>query len=424
MNFAFLPDLSALTVLIVILLLVRRRHPGPRANAWLLGLFLTLVEELAHTFYPQNGPPPAIFHIIVVDCYVLTGALFIWAAGNQKLSRNSRFLYLAVNTAALLALTTLYGANLPMSPAYLLAISAGIIVGVASSLFVRQNWLYASLFTLGWILVAALAEHDMLRQAVYWSLACVFTLAALAFDRHLERRSTGKLAIVPGLSLWALCFALHPWVVKYPAYADIASHVLNMQIALVAIGMILVLLEQQVSTNQWLALHDELTGLPNRRMFAAKLDLAIERCNREKGSLALVVLDLDGFKKINDSLGHLAGDHVLREISTTLRRSVRSSDTVARLGGDEFIIMASDMDNEKSLQRFVESIRGAIERPIDVHEQAISVTASLGIAMYPADADDAIKLLRVADQRMYFLKRRPAQQSQVDTGMAALSPPA
>jgi diguanylate cyclase (GGDEF)-like protein len=197
-----------------------------------------------------------------------------------------------------------------------------------------------------------------------------------------------------------------------------------MQIALVAIGMILVLLEQQVSTNQWLALHDELTGLPNRRMFAAKLDLAIERCNREKGSLALVVLDLDGFKRINDSLGHLAGDHVLREISSTLRRSVRSTDTVARLGGDEFIIMASDMDNEKSLQRFVESIRGAIERPIDVNEQAISVTASLGIAMYPSDADDAIKLLRVADQRMYFLKRRPTQQAQVDPGMAALSPPA
>ncbi len=103
---------------------------------------------------------------------------------------------------------------------------------------------------------------------------------------------------------------------------------------------------------------------------------------------------------------------------------MRSTDTVARLGGDEFIIMASDMDNEKSLQRFVESIRGAIERPIDVNEQAISVTASLGIAMYPSDADDAIKLLRVADQRMYFLKRRPTQQAQVDPGMAALSPPA
>jgi diguanylate cyclase (GGDEF)-like protein len=137
------------------------------------------------------------------------------------------------------------------------------------------------------------------------------------------------------------------------------------------------------------------------------------------------VLDLDGFKKINDSLGHHAGDHVLREVANTLRKSVRASDTVARLGGDEFIIMASNMANEKSVQRFIDSIANSIQRPIVFGGQSILITASIGIALFPDDADDAIKLIRLADQRMYFLKKRPVQTTPLDTaGMATLSPPA
>jgi diguanylate cyclase (GGDEF)-like protein len=289
----------------------------------------------------------------------------------------------------------------------------------------RRNWVYAVLYALGWSAAGALIYEGMFRQTVYWSIACVYAVAAINFERRLEGNTTGKLAIVPGFAIWSLCFVIHPWIVDHPAFTDIGSHVLNMQNCLVAIGMILVLLEEQVSTNQWLALHDELTGLPNRRMFAASLDLAIEQARREKNTLALVVLDLDGFKKINDSLGHQAGDHVLREVSATLRKSIRTADTVARLGGDEFIIMAADMANEKTVQRFVEAIAKAIERPIVFSGQPILVTASLGIAIYPDDADDAIKLLRLADQRMYFLKRRPVQPSQIETPpMAVLSPPA
>jgi diguanylate cyclase (GGDEF)-like protein len=428
MNFAFLPDLSALTILMVILLLVRRRHPGPRPNAWLLGLLFTLTEEVVHTFYPAAGMPASFLHVMVVDSYLLAGTAFIWGAGagarSQHLSRNSRLLYLALNGLPLFALTTIYGLNLRMAQFYIPAIAAGIVLGVASSLWVRRNWLYASLYTLGWIAVGLLVHRGMFREAVYWTLACVYAIAAIKFERRLEGNTTGKLAIVPGFSLWAFCFLLHPWVVTHLAYADIASHVLNLQNSLVAIGMILVLLEEQVSTNQWLALHDELTGLPNRRMFASRLDVAIERADRDKTTLALVVLDLDGFKKINDSLGHFAGDHVLREVSTTLRKSLRASDTVARLGGDEFIIMATEMNSEKSVQRFVDSIASAIQRPILFNSQSILITASLGIAIYPDDADDAIKLLRLADQRMYFLKKRPVQPSQIEAAMAALSPPA
>jgi diguanylate cyclase (GGDEF)-like protein len=416
MNYAFLPDLSALAILIVILALVRRRHSDARADAWLLGLLLTLIEAVAHTFYAPDGVPNKVLHIIVLDCYLLAGLVFIWAAGDQRLSQRNRLLYLGLNGLPLLGLTTIYGLNLRIAHAYVPTVALGIAIGVASSIMLRRSWRYAMLYLAGWVAIALLLANGRFRPAVYWSLACVYAAAALNFHRRLERHSTGKLAIITGFSIWALCFLLHPWIVDYAAYSDIASHVWNMQKSLISIGMILVMLEEQVSNNEWLALHDELTGLPNRRRLASELGFAIEHCDRTSTSLALVVIDLNGFKQINDSLGHVAGDQVLREIAGVLRRSVRASDTVARLGGDEFIVVAADMANANSVERFVDSLRGAIERPITVNGRSMSITASLGLAIYPEDARDSAKLLRLADQRMYFLKKRPVQPAQIAAG--------
>jgi diguanylate cyclase len=407
MNFAFLPDLLALAILIVILLLLRRRHPQGRADIWLLGLFFTLVEAVAHTFYPLSGPPPRSLHLIVMDCYLLGGVVFVWASGGYSFSRNVELLYLAMNTLPLLAITTLYGLHVYSAIAFFTCIAAGLVIGVSSSLYLRHNWRYAALHVYGWLAMGYLIRRAGYREAVYWSLCCVYTIAAVNFQRRLARNSTGKLAIVTGFTIWALCLLLHPWIVQYRAYADIASHIWNMQKSLISIGMILVMLEEQVSSNEWLALHDELTGLPNRRLFADRLTTAIERADRMGSRLALLILDLNGFKTINDTLGHQAGDQVLREVSSHLRKSVRASDTLARLGGDEFIIVATDLGVNQSLDHFMESVRGALEKPILVEGQSMIVSASLGMAIYPDDADDSIKLLRIADQRMYALKQRP-----------------
>jgi diguanylate cyclase len=407
MNFSFLPDLMALAILIVILLLLRRRHPQGRADIWLLGLFFTLVEAVAHTFYPQNLVPPRGLHLIVMDCYLAGGVVFLWASGGYAFSRNLELIYLALNTLPLLAMTTLYGLHIYSAVAFFGCIAGGLVIGVATSLYVRHNWQFAVLHVCGWLALGFLIHRSEYREAVYWSLCCVYIIAAVNFQRRLAQSSTGKLAIVTGFVIWALCLFLHPWIVQYRGYADIASHIWNMQKSLISIGMILVMLEEQVSSNEWLALHDELTGLPNRRLFADRLTTAIERADRTQTRLALLILDMNGFKNINDTLGHQAGDQVLREISSRLRRSVRASDTLARLGGDEFIVVATDLDVGQSLDHFMEAVRSALENPILVEGQSMIVSASMGMAIYPDDADDSIKLLRIADQRMYALKRRP-----------------
>ena len=420
MNIAFLPDLSALAILIFILAMVRRRHFDVRADAWLLGLFFTLVEAAAHTLYAPQGIPDRVLHVVVLDCYLLAGLVFNWAAGDQNVPRSARLAYLSLNGLALLTVTSLYGWNVRQPGIYVPAVVVGMIVGVVTSILVRHNARYALLHIAGWSAIGMLIAHQHIRPAVYWSLACLYAIAAISFQRRLDRRSTGKLAIVTGFSIWSLNFLLHPWIISYhPGFADIASHVWNMQKSLISIGMILMMLEEQVSNNEWLALHDELTGLPNRRLFAARLTNAIEHTDRHKTNLALVVLDVNEFKKINDTLGHVAGDQVLREVSAMLRKSIRASDTVARLGGDEFIIVATDMNSESSVERFTDSLRNAIERPMTINEQAMVVNASIGYAIYPTDAKDATKLLRLADQRMYASKRLPMQHAQ--PAVAAIS---
>jgi diguanylate cyclase (GGDEF)-like protein len=406
MNFSFFPDLLALTILIVILLLQRRRHRQEQADLWLLGLLITLVESIAHSFYAPVGIPTAILHVVVVDCYLLAGLVFVWASASPPIFRHNRFFYLSLNGVSLLALNTTYGLNIRVPGAYVPTVVAGILIGVSTAIILRRSWWIAGAQLCGWLAIAYLVRHHEFREAVYWSLSCLYAIAAFNFQYRLPSRSTGRLAILTGFSIWALCFFVHPWIVRYTAYADVASHIWNMQKSLISIGMILVMLEEQITNNSWLALHDELTGLPNRRLFADRLNTALDGALRTDSKLALIMLDLNGFKKINDTLGHHAGDHVLRDVAHRLRDNLRTSDTLARLGGDEFIIVATDLFEDRAADKVVETILEAMEEPLDIDGERLAVSLSLGVAVYPDDADDAIKLLRIADQRMYATKRK------------------
>ena len=161
-------------------------------------------------------------------------------------------------------------------------------------------------------------------------------------------------------------------------------------------------LEQQL-THQ--AFHDPLTGLANRALFRDRVSHALSLASRQGGSLAVMFLDLDDFKKVNDSLGHSEGDRLLVEVAKRLQASARESDTVARLGGDEFAVLIEDMDQEGSLAAVVDRISTALESPFVLSGSELRVHASTGVAR-PSSQDTADALLRMADVAMYAAKRQ------------------
>jgi diguanylate cyclase (GGDEF)-like protein/PAS domain S-box-containing protein len=156
--------------------------------------------------------------------------------------------------------------------------------------------------------------------------------------------------------------------------------------------------------------HDALTGLPNRKLFRDRLDQSLRRAQRYQDGIALLYIDLDGFKPINDSLGHQMGDLVLQVVSSRLLDVVRASDTVARLGGDEFVVLLPSCAEDKHAQRVAEKIVLSINQVIVGQGKEIFITPSIGIAHFTQDAPDADELIKCADMAMYQAKAKGKSQ--------------
>jgi diguanylate cyclase (GGDEF)-like protein len=156
--------------------------------------------------------------------------------------------------------------------------------------------------------------------------------------------------------------------------------------------------------NERLALHDALTMLPNRRLLQDRLDRAITASERSGKSLALMILDVDRFKEVNDTLGHDRGDALLKEVAARLTEVVRDADTVARLGGDEFAVLAPEVGSLLDAERLAGRVHSAFDEPFVVGDLHLHVEASIGIAMLPENADNAIELMQRADTAMYAAK--------------------
>ena len=155
---------------------------------------------------------------------------------------------------------------------------------------------------------------------------------------------------------------------------------------------------------QELANRDALTGLPSRRLFSDRLKKAMDRAKRSSTEMAVLFIDLDGFKAVNDTLGHEAGDEVLKQVTERLRDCIRKPDTAARLGGDEFVIIIEHQHVEGAQivgQRVVERL----SKPIDAGGSTAHIGASVGIAFYPKDGENEDDLMKAADKAMYEIKR-------------------
>ncbi len=156
---------------------------------------------------------------------------------------------------------------------------------------------------------------------------------------------------------------------------------------------------------QHIAHHDALTGLPTRRLLEDRVHVALQQAHRAGSEVGLLMIDLDRFKRVNDSLGHHVGDELLKEVATRLKTSIRACDTVARMGGDEFVIVLPDVNSISIAERVAAQVVQCVSAPIHVAGHVLHVTLSVGIALYPAHAADSGTLLRHADAAMYAAKQ-------------------
>jgi diguanylate cyclase (GGDEF)-like protein/PAS domain S-box-containing protein len=155
----------------------------------------------------------------------------------------------------------------------------------------------------------------------------------------------------------------------------------------------------------YLATHDILTGFPNRTLFDDRLTLAIAQAKRNKKKLAVMLFDLDRFKEVNDTMGHVAGDQLLKEVSKRMKNLLRKGDTIARMGGDEFLLLLPEISQIEDATKIARKIIDSFKSIFKIDHQKIHITTSIGIVAYPEDGEDSVTLIKNADIAMYQAKK-------------------
>jgi len=411
MSWKEIPDLLAVGLLIYAFVAVTRPNGAAMTRLWLAGWICIEVHFAAFSFLDASGTWGIVAEVVGTASLVWCAQLFCWSLDPLPQSLGSRLLFWAMS-----AVYTLY-------------------IGLALSSLAPRPWMVgaASLFALvplalviatprtrrpatRWIAVVLnvlLAQALLLWQFSTWGpdlmvvlpLFVAYIICCLQFWFSQQRHSGGFYVTLLGLLAWSCVFPLGLAFDAYLPTVRVDAEVWNLPKYLVAVGMILLLLENQLKRNQHLAQHDALTGLPNRRLFEDKLSTALARARRNHMHAALLAIDLDGFKQVNDTLGHHAGDEALQQIGSLFAACVRPTDTLARTGGDEFSVVLEGPITRDAAAQIAQSLRRQLETPLQLGGHTMQLGASIGLAMYPDDAASLELLSRLADQRMYAAKR-------------------
>ncbi len=392
----------------------RKRHRDERVDAWLLALTFILVQMIAAAILHGAGWVPALTRVVSLDSYLFAAVTFGWAARRDLLPGTSHLPQFLLPAAPLLLLSTMLGLRWMPTRVTMLVAAASVLLGLVYLLFVMQTRLrLRSLLVLihltMWLPMLYFAAAGKVREVVYWGLACLYVLVALSFRRRARAETVGPWVIMVSFIIWAGCFLAYPIAEGSALSEGLIEQIWNIQKFFVVIGMLLVLLEDETERRKDEALHDSLTGLPNRRLFEDRLMLALERSRRTGLSAGLFAIDLNGFKAVNDTLGHQAGDLILKRVAERLKRKVRGADTVARVGGDEFVVVVNDLVKPDNCTKIAEALRTAIEEVAVPGANDLEIGGSVGYAVFPEDALEASTLFEIADSRMYNEKKSGVQ---------------
>lgn len=420
LDWSKLPDLAAIALLTCAFASVARRGQTPLSRLWLTGWVLIALHFAAFMFLDFPGIAGTIAADIGLAALVDAGVLFMYASVPYRDEFSSKLMLLS-----LLGTNTLYTCLVNASPSADWALTpVAVMIGVLplgislANLSIVKNRLRWVIVTLYSLLAAflVLVQHQSgngLSLALNGVLFTVYFGCCLHVWSSLRRATGGALITIAGFFAWAAVFLVGPLLDAFAPNARIDSEVWNLPKYVVAVGMILLLLEEQLEHNKYLALHDELTGLPNRRLFQDRLTVALERARRARSKVAVLVVDLDRFKQVNDTLGHHAGDQLLQLVSAIFVSRIRTSDTVARTGGDEFSVILEETADRSAATGVAQSLLRYLNSPLQVQNRTVWVGASIGVALFPDDADDMESLCIAADLRMYTEKNDAASFREV-----------
>jgi diguanylate cyclase (GGDEF)-like protein len=430
-NWNELPDLAAFALLTGAFASVSRRSPTTVSGIWLIGWVMIVYHFAASLFMTA----PGIWGILAggnsFAALTWAGLLFMWASVPYRQEASSRWMLTALGGS-----TTLYIVVIFAGPAASWVLNTAAVLMGALPLLTALVALRRFNHPLRWVVVILycalsifllLFQHrpgngtDLAENAILFT---VFFGCCIHFWYMYRRTTAGAFITIAGFLAWALVFVVSPLMAKILPGMHVESEVWNLPKYVVAVGMILLLLEDQIEHTKRLALYDHLTGLANRRYFQYRLDNALKRARRNETQTALLLVDLNRFKQVNDSFGHHVGDLVLQQVGSILAGRVRSSDTVARTGGDEFSVILEEPTNRSAAELVRNALLQLLNQSHQLEGHTVRIGASIGIALFPEDARDMESLSIAADQRMYDAKRVTEKMEEVAASSAAFPLPA
>ena len=412
MDWSKLPDLIAVTLLACAFASVALRSHAHVSALWLTGWVLIALHFAAFIFLPAPGVWGNLAAFAGLVSLAWAGELFRWASVSFQRERSSLWMLTAfLGTSAIYIALLVFVTNAPWALNCVAALF-GILPLSVTLISMRRfshplRWatvaLYGALSI--YLLVFQNRGEEGGNLALNGLLFTIYLGCSISFLASYRRATSGALITIGGFFAWAAVFVIAPILSAYVPSVHVESEAWNLPKYVVAVGLILLMLEDQIEHNKYLALHDELTGLPNRRLFQDRLASALERARRMRTDAALLLVDLDGFKQVNDRLGHHVGDMLLQQVSSIFVGRMRRSDTVARTGGDEFCLILEEPSGRGNAEQVAGSLMQLLEQPLKLGEHTVRIGASVGIAVFPEDADDAESLCIAADHRMYAGKQ-------------------
>ncbi len=421
LRYSSIPDLIAFAALAFVFWSMLRHHARRQVNSWLLAWTFVLLHFAAQLLKVGEGFWGTVLATISLLALEMAGIAFVHAASRIDMVKDQPFAMFAWATALLTyGAMVVWGVEAAL-PYYVAVVVLAVSVTIVHFKLRAERTLADNVFSFASslllaVLLAVFVHRDQMGYGIDTTLSWLYLVAGVRYWQRYHHKTIGVLAATFGFFAASSLFPIALIVrATYVPHLTLDASIKNLPKFIIAIGILLTFLEEEIGRTEHLALHDPLTGLPNRRLLEDRLANMLERAERNHTRAAILVVDLDGFKQINDTHGHAVGDEFLREVALRLGKVVRRADTLARSGGDEFTVLVSDILQPNGAKILSQKLQMELDRPFEVRHLQLRVSGSIGVAVYPEDGETAESLCARADADMYREKRHSKASTESPT---------